>query len=396
MLFADKLSFDNPRMTADGYMVVRARAARAGIYEYNGRDIDPEGRTFTADQVVRVYRPEEEVFNADSVASFLMKPVTNDHPSQPVTADNWREHAKGVVGKALRDGEYLAFDIVLMDKATIADVESGKRELSNGYASEIQIGDGTTPEGARYDAMQTSIRGNHVAIVDKGRAGPRCRIGDAVHCDKLPGADLIAILTDERTYTGNSIDNINEPSPRGPGHRHDGEPKMHILVIDGLQVTEVSDQAKAAIEKLQGQLTKLQTDKAAADTKVGELTATVSTKDGEIAALEQKLKDAEVSPAKLEQLAADRATLINQAKTLVPNVVTDGKTDAEIRKAVVEDKLGDAAKDLDDGAVAGAFKAFAKDAPGTDPVRDALSSGVRTNTNDSGASVRDAARAMQY
>jgi hypothetical protein len=37
-----------------------------------------------------------------------------------------------------------------------------------------------------------------------------------------------------------------------------------------------------------------------------------------------------------------------------------------------------------------------KDAPGSDPVRDAISSGVRTNTNDSGASVRDLARAAQY
>ena len=397
MLFEDKLSFDNPRKTADGYMVVRARAARAGIYEYNGKEVDPEGTTFAADKVVRVYRPEDEVFSADSVASFLMKPVTNDHPSQPVTADNWREYAKGVVGKALRDGEYLAFDIVLMDKSIIADVESGKRELSNGYASEIQFGEGTTAAGQRYDAVQRQIRGNHVAVVDKGRAGSMCRIGDAVACAQIPASELIEILTDERPYNANPNDNINEPSPSGPGHRHDGEAKMpHTLVIDGLQVTDVSDQAKAAIEKLQGQLGKLQTDKAAADTKVGELTATVSTKDGEIAALEQKVKDAEVSPAKLEQLAADRATLINQAKTLVPNIVTDGKTDAEIRKAVVEAKLGDAAKDLDDGAVSGAFKAFAKDAPGSDPVRDALASGVRTNVSDSGASVRDLARAAQY
>jgi hypothetical protein len=69
---------------------------------------------------VKVYRSEDEVFaQGQHVASFLMKPVTNDHPTQPVTADNWRDHAKGVVGKALRDGEYLAFDIVLMDKATI-------------------------------------------------------------------------------------------------------------------------------------------------------------------------------------------------------------------------------------------------------------------------------------
>jgi hypothetical protein len=133
MLFADSLQFDHPRKTADGYLVVRARASRSGIYDYLGKEIDPEGKTFAADQVVKVYRSEAEVFAQDSVASFLMKPVTNDHPSQPVTAENWRDHAKGVVGKALRDGDFLAFDIVLMDKATIVDVESGKRELSNGY-----------------------------------------------------------------------------------------------------------------------------------------------------------------------------------------------------------------------------------------------------------------------
>jgi hypothetical protein len=51
---------------------------------------------------------------------------------------------------------------------------------------------------------------------------------------------------------------------------------------------------------------------------------------------------------------------------------------------------------MDDGAIEGAFKAYAKDAPGTDPVRDAITSGVRTNTNDSGAAVRDLARAAQF
>jgi hypothetical protein len=43
-------------------MVVRARAARAGIYDYIGREVDPKGKTFAADQVVKVYRSEDEVF----------------------------------------------------------------------------------------------------------------------------------------------------------------------------------------------------------------------------------------------------------------------------------------------------------------------------------------------
>jgi hypothetical protein len=369
MLFADKLSFGHPRKTADGYMVVRARAARAGIYDYMGREIDPEGTTFAADQVVKVYRPETEVFDEQSVASFLMKPVTNDHPSQPVTADNWREHAKGVVGKALRDGEYLAFDIVLMDKGTIADVESGKRELSNGYASEIVFDAGETEAGAHYDAVQRQIRGNHVAVVDKGRAGPLCRIGDAVQCDKLSAAELIAIFTDERPY---NAENVGDKT----GANKDGVRNVatKTITFDGLPL-ETTDAGEAAINKLLGQLKDARDATSTAEASVKTLTEQVSTKDGEVKALEQKLKDAEIKPAQLEQMVADRATLVAQAKAIDPAVVTDGKTEAEIRKAIVDAKLGDSAKDMDDAGIAGAFKVLAKDVK-IDPVRNALSGGV--------------------
>jgi hypothetical protein len=369
MLFADKLSFDHPRKTQDGYMVVRARAARAGIYDYLGREVDPEGKTFAADQVVKVYRPEEEVFAQDSVASFLMKPVTNDHPAQPVTAANWRDHAKGVVGKAMRDGDFLAFDIVLMDKGIISDVESGKRELSNGYASVLDFTAGQTEDGQQYDARQSQIRGNHVAVVDKGRAGPLCRIGDAATCATLPAAELIEILTDERTYSDGSDGHKNNAASSGGG-----QVATKTITFDGLPL-EVTDAAEAAIAKLQGQITTLTTAKDAAETKVGELTATVSTKDGEIAALEQKVKDAAVSPAQLEKLVADRSALIAQAKGIEPNVATDGKTEAEIRKAVVSARLGDSAKDMDDAAIAGAFTVLAKDVK-VDPVRNVLSGGI--------------------
>lgn len=379
MIFADKLSFDSPRKTAAGYLVTRARAARAGIYDYLGSEVDPEGKTFAADQVVKVYRPESEVFARDSVASFLMKPVTNDHPSQPVTASNWRDYAKGAIGNALRDGEFLAFDVVIMDKQTVDEVDSGKRELSCGYQSNIDFTAGKTEDGQPYDAVMSQIRGDHLAVVDRGRAGPLCRIGDAVQCDRLPAEELIAILSDARTYSDDG--NPNKKSSTN-NRTNDGDVKMpHTLIIDGLQVTEVSDQAKAAIEKLQGQVTAATQAKDAAETKVGELTATISTKDGEIAALEQKVKDAEVSPAQLEKLVADRSALIAQAKTIDPNIVTDGKTEGEIRKAVVQAKLGDAAKDMNDGAISGAFAVLAKDVK-IDPVRTALSGGLPTNVAD--------------
>jgi hypothetical protein len=148
------------------------------------------------------------------------------------------------------------------------------------------------------------------------------------------------------------------------------------ILIDGYKF-EVDDALETAVSKLQGQLKDATEAKDAAETKVGELTATVSTKDGEIAALEQKVKDASLSPEQIEKLVADRSALIAQAKAIDPNVVTDGKTEVEIRKAIVSAKLGDAAKDMNDGAIAGAFTVLAKDVK-IDPVRSALSGGVTT------------------
>ena len=382
MLFFDKLTLGKPRRTSEGYMAVRARAARAGVYDYLGREIDPEGKHFAADQVVRVYRPEDEVFNKDSVHSFLLKPITDDHPKNPVTASNWRDNARGVNAGALRDGEFLAFDLVLMDAALIEDVERGKRELSNGYASEISIEDGVTPDGTEYQAVQRFIRGNHIAVVDKGRAGHECRIGDVATCDSIPVDLLERLLGDRQTYSDGNFDDKNSgsrretSSPGGGGDpTQDGEVRMpHTLIIDGLQVPNVSDEARAAIEKLQGQVTALTDANGKLEAKVADLTSQVSTKDGEIAALNQKVEDAALKPEQLEKLVKDRAELITQAKAVDPQVVTDGKTDAEIRKAVVTTKLGDAAANMDDAAIAGAFAVLSKDVkPAADPVRNALS-----------------------
>lgn len=384
MLFADRLSFDHPRKTADGYLVARARASRSGIYEYSGSEIDPKGEHFAKDDTVRVYRPEHEVFAADSVASFLMKPVTNNHPAKPVTADNWRQYAKGVVGKALRDGEYLAFDIVLMDKATIADVESGKRELSNGYASEIEFTAGQTEDGRHFDAIQKQIRGNHVAIVDKGRAGPLCRIGDAVECASLPAAELIEMLTDGGTY--------NAEPPDGKTVRDKGDHRMatKTITVDGLQV-EVTDQAEAAITKLQGQL-KDERDGRVADKAAHD--KAIAAKDAEIDDLKGKVID----EAKIDALADAKAAIVADAKAIAGDKLgeTAGKTVSDVRRMACAAVLGDAAvTDKSDEYIEARFDML-KDAKGDKPdaLRDAIKSKPATIGDNS--AVRDAARQMMY
>ena len=377
MQFTDALELGRPRRTKDGYLAVRARAARTGVYRYTGREIDPNNDHGLRDAAtVNVLRDEATVFDERAARTFVGKPITVDHPSEPVTAANWKDHARGAIMGALRDGDYLAFDLLLMDADAIADVDAGKRDLSNGYVAELEFGDFTAADGTKCPARQARITdGNHVAIVDHGRAGADCRLADGGNSrfENCDAATVFITVADQ------------EPN----------EMTTHTLTIDGLRVTNVSDEAKAAIEKLQGQVSTLTTAKDAADKKVGELTAAVETKDGEIKALEQKVKDAEVTPDKLQALADARAKVIAAAQSLKAGIVTDGKTDAEIRKDAVAARLGDeATKDMSDAAIEGAFAALTKDAKPAGP-GNVTPIHSPANVADS-ASIRDAARAARY
>lgn len=395
MLLTDHLTLDRKHRTKDGYLAVRAKASRVGVYQYAGSEIDPDNKQGLRDRaMVNVLRDNGTVFDKAAARSFIGKPVTDDHPASAVTADNWTQHARGVIMGAMKEGDYLAFDILLTDAALIDKIEAGKRQLSNGYAAELEFGDFTADCGTKCEARQANLFGNHIAVVDRGRAGAECRIADAAVCERMDADTLAKIIRDGETYSAAEL---------GDKNTRDGISKVGAdlmatkqITFDGMPI-EATDQAEAAIRKLEGQVSSLTDSKAESDTKVGELTAAVSTKDGEIAALNQKLKDAEIGPDKLQQMVADRSALIERAKGLDPKIVTDGKTDAEIRKEVVSAKLGDVAKDFDDNAIIGAFAGLTKDAKpnhGIDPVRKVIADGA-VQFGDT-ASIRDAARASRY
>lgn len=376
MKFQDALTIDAPRKTSDGFLVTRARAARAGVYDYLGSEVDPKGTKFKPNDVVKVYRPEAEVFDKASVHSFIAKPITNDHPSQPVTAANWRDHTRGGVMNALRDGDFLAFDLTIMDAQAVADVEAGKRELSNGYACDLAFEDGTAPDGTAYQAVQRNIRGNHVAIVARGRAGSACRIGDGAPqisdggnewsaCDAIP--EIIQDLKRTRF--------------------------MNFIMLDELKVDLAdADAVKAAVTKLQAAKDAAITAKDEADKKVATLTTESATKDAKIVTLEKQIEDSKLTPAKLRDAAKAYALTVDKAKALGVTV-TDEMDEAAIQKAVVAAKLGDAAKDWTDVQIAASFATMTADAnvePRHDPIR-----APRAMTTDN-SSVRDLVRASQY
>ena len=146
----------------NGTLQVPGRLTRAGVFVYR----NPDGTER------REYRPADEVFRADSLATFSMVVLTNEHPAEPVTATNARQFAVGTVGENVRkDADHVAAPIFVFDAAAIADIEAGKVQLSCGYTCDYDPTPGEV-NGERYDGVQRNIRGNHVALVDAGRAGP--------------------------------------------------------------------------------------------------------------------------------------------------------------------------------------------------------------------------------
>jgi hypothetical protein len=122
-----------------------------------------------------IERHPDDVFRPETIASMNGKPVVVYHPDGEVNPDNWKDHVVGVVmsprrGSGALDDVILA-DLLIYDRDAIERVRDGLREVSCGYEAdyrEIEPGRG----------RQINIIGNHVALVEQGRCGPRCAIGD--------------------------------------------------------------------------------------------------------------------------------------------------------------------------------------------------------------------------
>jgi hypothetical protein len=175
--FQDRAPLERVRRLKDGRIAAVAKFARSGCYRYTGSEVGRPDLT-----TVTVYRPDDEVFAADAMASFAHKAITLDHPGDAVTASNWSKVAVGFTeGRVARDGGFIEIPLMLADAAAVEAYDSGAaRELSAGYTCELVWGDGIAPDGTAFQATQKHLRGDHIALVPRGRAGSDCRVGDSI------------------------------------------------------------------------------------------------------------------------------------------------------------------------------------------------------------------------
>ena len=333
------------KYTADGYMKAMPRVARTGIQLYRGSELGRPDKS-----IVRIYRDEAEVFNKDSLATFPGKPFTDDHPPKMVDASNWKRYAVGDAGdEVLRDGEFIRVPMMLRDAAVVRKVKDGKTQLSVGYGCEIDWTPGTTPGGEAYDGRQIGIAVNHIAVVDAARGGKKLSIGD------------------------DGQDQTNHPLYDGDGNlftqTKDNEMTLQKMIVDGITV-EMTDTAVQVVTKALAdagnkfeQMKKEKEEEAAeakkakdaADAAIAKLTTEAATKDAEIVTLKKQVEDSVITPEKLDAMVKDRQVVADKARAVLPTVVADGKTVGEIKRQVVDSKLGDVAKGWSDEQVSISF-----------------------------------------
>lgn len=326
---------------SDSGLRAPARLGRVGVQQYE----DPKtGRRFG------VLRLPEEVFHPDSLRSFEMLPVTNGHPPEMVTPANATKYAIGAAAHVERDPEdpnYIRAQVSIWDAAGLADVRAGREELSNGYYAVREPApagstykDPVTGREDSYEFVQREIRGNHIAIVDHGRAGPGARMFvDSANTREVQ-IDCALIDNDRKTQTEGKKET------------------MEKITLDGVTY-EVSPQVLQALGKITAtHAEKIKTLTTDADTVRGE-------RDGlkvQVADLTKKL-EAATDPKAIESRIAERLEISALAKTHGITDAADLSLSQVQRKVIAKLAPTVSLDGKGDDYVAGVFSQLVKSEP---------------------------------
>ncbi|MBB3743900.1 hypothetical protein FHX10_003399 [Rhizobium sp. BK591] len=166
------------RIDADGHLFVEMTPiSKANVCPYYGREIpDYRALGLDPDKIYRLYRDPKELEKA--AASFAGKPLLLVHT--PISADEHpREKTVGAIGTdVVFKAPYLMAPLSIWDAEAIKLIQTEKqKELSSAYRYRADMTPGTV-DGEAFDGVMRNLGGNHVALVEEGRAGPDCVVGD--------------------------------------------------------------------------------------------------------------------------------------------------------------------------------------------------------------------------
>lgn len=298
------------------------------IREYTPAEINA---TDFKGRVVRMLTPAETLFSDSVMANLENGDFVEDHPiGNKVTTKNWRLHSIGSCSNVRRDGDKLVGDLLIRDEKAIKAVRSKKKvELSLGYEMLAEMRAGMTDDGKEYDAVVTSMIGDHVALVKMGRGGRSVRIGDSLNEDKRMKIKLANGMTFE--VEGENLEAFVQGLEAQNGEYQALKDKQVGEITIGDQTFKLDD--TVAIQAAFDTIAKQKVD---AETKAADLEANA------------------IKPADVEKLAAERASTLEDAKNLKPDLESSGKSlDEIISEAVTAHESEESVKAVLEGVAVG-------------------------------------------
>lgn len=315
----------------DGFMSGQAIVTNIGVFTY--RD--------AAGKVLKELRPPEEVFDVESMESLQMIPLTNNHPKKLVNIENIKKLQIGFTGDSVTRDQYaLSTPIKFTDQDTVSDIQNGKRALSCGYTADLEFTPGVWM-GVPYDAIQRNIRYNHIAVVDRGRAGDLAKMRL-----RTDSSDAMCIYTDDYSNQDNNVsleENKFKFSQQKPINKEDSVPNVNLKTIrlddveyqaepEILQAlnTAKKDSADKTIE-----LEKIKNDFA---TEMSKLKADHDTLKDTLDKTQKELSEIKNDSATIEQKALQKVKLWDNAKMadIDVNIGTTLKEDGQIKAEIIK------------------------------------------------------------
>lgn len=314
--------------TPEGYLTGRICVTGAGVFRYLGDDHKFVGRLRDRDQVKA------------ATDSINCKPVTLQHPNQPVNLDNVGDLQVGMsANDASFDGLNNYVTITVTDKKAVEAIEKGEvKAISMGYRCSIVDNEGVW-QGSHHDQEQKDIVYNHIALVKNGRAGDQVRftVGDSAEF-----ADFFDMAGPEE----------GEKKPTEDGNEHqDGQP---VIVNDGKAGQEVNlkdnnhnqEQSMKTIqldgvdyqadEKVIEALQAAQNDAAEKLDEIHTLLSAVDEKDSQIADLQENLDKAndEIDESVIDDAVNAKLAILDAARAA--GIECDASDDvSELKRNVI-------------------------------------------------------------
>ncbi|MGL5301482.1 MAG: DUF2213 domain-containing protein [Weissella confusa] len=311
-----KVPITDSSLSDEGFLVTaKTPIARPGVFPYMTRD----GLSYQA-------KLPDDLFSDTTIASANGKPVTNDHPNVAVSADNMKQLAVGMTmnDAAVKDN-MLTVSMAVTDPETIKAVQAGKRELSIGFVADIDDVSGDY-QGMHYDHVQRNMKINHVAIVDRGRAGSNVKINvdsadddvgylmdtDDIHIDPKGGQNGMEKLI----VDGQTIDLTQD----------DAQEKVNAIVLGLKQPAQPVQDALDTITKLTAEKDTVTGERDSLKAQVAKLTADAADVEGKIAEKVKARVELEGVAHKILGDSADLAVTDRDIKIQVIKAVNDAVT----------------------------------------------------------------------